>query len=231
MEDSAQVVSDITSAGITPSVLEFIDRDTLDCVLDYIQTDLVSKGGPILLIETNGQEKEQVHLEMEKIESICRKNNAKSISFAQTKEEKEELWKIRKSASASLLRASPTKINEDVCVPPSQLPNLVKGIKQLGEKYNIKISTFGHAGDGNLHVNVMTDRKNQAEMQRAEKAVDQLFDLTLKLNGTISGEHGIGITKLDFLGREIGESGIKLLKKIKRVFDPKGIINPGKIFN
>lgn len=231
MEDSAQVVSDITSSGITPSVLEFIDQDTLDCVLDYIQTELVLKGGPILLIETNGQEKEQVHLEMEKIESICRKNNAKSISFAQTKEEKEELWKIRKSASASLLRASPTKINEDVCVPPSQLPNLVKGIKQLGEKYNIKMSTFGHAGDGNLHVNVMTDRKNQAEMQRAEKAVDQLFDLTLKLNGTISGEHGIGITKLNFLGREIGESGIELLKKIKRVFDPEGIINPGKIFN
>jgi len=230
MEDSAQVVSDITSAGITPSILEFIDQDTLDCVLEYIQVDFVRKGGPILLIEINGQDKEQVHPEMEKIETICRKNNAKNISFAQTKEEKEKLWKIRKSASASLLRMAPTKVNEDICVPPSQLPNMVKGIKELGKKYNININTFGHAGDGNLHVNIMTDRRNKEEMERVEGAVDELFDLTLKLEGTLSGEHGIGTTKSKFLEREVGKSGIKLMQRIKKAFDPEGIINPGKIF-
>lgn len=231
MEDAAQVVADVTSAGIIPSVLEFIDKDTLDCVLDYIQVDFVQKGGPILLIEVDGQNKNEVHPEMEKIEQICRKNNAKRINFAQNKEEKEKLWKIRKSASASLLRKAPTKVNEDICVPPSQLPNMVRGIKELAKKYNININTFGHAGDGNLHVNIMTDRRKKEEMERVEKAVDELFDLTLKLDGTLSGEHGIGTTKLKFLEREVGKSGIRLMRNIKKAFDPKGLINPGKIFN
>ncbi|MGB2697233.1 MAG: FAD-linked oxidase C-terminal domain-containing protein [Candidatus Zixiibacteriota bacterium] len=231
MENAARVVSEITAAGIIPSTMEFIDTDTLDCVLEYMQTDLVSKGGPVLLIEVDGENKEKVHPEMEKIEKICQKNKVTSLKFADTKADKENLWKVRKSCSAALLRVAPTKVNEDVCVPPSQLPALVSGIKKLSEKYKIPIDTFGHAGDGNLHVNIMADRKNPEKMERAEKAVEELFDMTLKLGGTLSGEHGIGITKAKFLENEVGKTGIDVMKRVKKAFDPDAILNPGKIFS
>jgi len=229
MEDAAKVVADITASGITPSILEFIDGDTLACVLEYIQTDRVEKAEAVLLIETDG-EKDEAHKEAEKVIEICQRNNAKSLRFADTNEEKENLWKIRRSISASLLRIAPTKVNEDVCVPPSQLPELVKGIKKLAKDYNVQINTFGHAGDGNLHVNFMTDSRDQAKMHRVEQAVEKLFDLTISLGGTLSGEHGIGTTKSKFLEKEIGKPGIEFMKKIKQAFDPEGIINPGKIF-
>ncbi|MDH4223493.1 MAG: glycolate oxidase subunit GlcD, partial [candidate division Zixibacteria bacterium] len=145
-------------------------------------------------------------------------------------EEKENLWKIRRSVSASLLRIAPTKVNEDVCVPPSKLPELVSGIKKLAKEYNVQINTFGHAGDGNLHVNLMADIRDKEKMHRVEQAVDKLFDLTLSLGGTLSGEHGIGTTKSKYLEKEIGKTGIEFMKKIKEAFDPEGIINPGKIF-
>lgn len=229
MEDAAKVVADITVSGITPSILEFIDGDTLACVLEFIQTDQVEKAAAVLLIETDG-EKEQAHKEAEEIIKLCQKNNAKSLKFADTKEEKDNLWKIRRSVSASLLRHSPTKVNEDVAVPPSQLPELVRGIKKLSTDYNVQINTFGHAGDGNLHVNFMTDSRDKAKMHRVEQGVEKLFDLTLKLGGTLSGEHGIGTTKARFMEKEVGKSGIEFMKKVKRAFDPDGIINPGKIF-
>jgi len=229
MEDAAKVVADITASGITPSILEFIDGDTLACVLEFIQTDRVEKAAAVLLIETDG-EKEQAHKEAEEIIKICKKNNAKSLRFADTKEEKDDLWKIRRSVSASLLRLSPTKVNEDVAVPPSQLPELVRGIKKLSTDYNVQINTFGHAGDGNLHVNFMTDSRDKAKMHRVEQGVEKLFDLTLKLGGTLSGEHGIGTTKAKFMEKEVGKSGIEFMKKVKQAFDPDGIINPGKIF-
>ena len=229
MEDAAKVVADITASGITPSILEFIDGDTLTCVLEYIQTNQVEKAEAVLLIETDG-EKEQAHKEAEEIIKICQKNNAKSLKFADTKDEKDNLWKIRRSVSASLLRLAPTKVNEDVCVPPSQLPELVQGIKKLSKDYNVQINTFGHAGDGNLHVNFMTDSRDKEKMHRVEQAVEKLFDLTLKLGGTLSGEHGIGTTKAKFMEKEVGKSGIEFMKQVKRAFDPDGIINPGKIF-
>ena len=231
MEDAARVVSEITAAGIIPSTMEFIDTDTLDCVLDYMQTDMVSKGGTVLLIEIDGKDKEEVHPEMEKVEKICHKNKVSSLKFADTKADKEKLWKVRKSCSAALLRIAPTKVNEDVCVPPSQLPALVSGIKKLSEKHNIPIDTFGHAGDGNLHVNIMADRKDPEKMERAEKAAEELFDLTLELGGTLSGEHGIGITKSKFLENEVGKTGIEVMQRIKKAFDPDAILNPGKIFS
>lgn len=229
MEDAAQVVSDITAAGIIPSVLEFIDGDTLDCVLQYIKVDYIEKASAVLLIECEG-ETDEVQKDIERIKNICEKNKALSLKAAEKNEEKENLWKIRRSISASLLRLAPTKVNEDVCVPSSQLPNLVKGIKELASEYKVKINTFGHAGDGNLHVNFMCNKKNQEEMHRVEQAVEKLFDLTLKLGGTLSGEHGIGITKQRFLEKEVGKSGIALMKRLKSAFDPEGIINPGKIF-
>jgi glycolate oxidase len=231
MEDAAQVVSDITAAGIIPSTIEVIDTDTLDCVLEYMQTDLVPKGGTVLLIEIDGKNKEEVHPEMEKVEKICHKNRATSLKFAESKADRVLLWELRKSCSAALLRIAPTKVNEDVVVPPSKLPDLVSEIKRISQKYNIPIDTFGHAGDGNLHVNIMSDRKNPEKMERTEKAVEELFDATLKMEGTLSGEHGIGITKSKFLVNAVGKTGIEMMRRIKKAFDPDAIMNPGKIFS
>jgi glycolate oxidase len=230
MEDAAEVVATITASGIIPSVLEFIDGDTLACVLEYIKVDNIEKSEAVLLIEVDGDDKDEVQQEFEKVLKICKEKRAKSLQYAETKEEKEQLWKVRRSISASLLRIAPTKVNEDICVPASKLPAMVKHIQELSQKHQVRINTFGHAGDGNLHVTFMCDSRNQEQMEKVEKAVDELFDMTLKLGGTLSGEHGIGITKAKYLEQELGKSGVELTKKIKSAFDPDQIINPGKIF-
>lgn len=231
MEDAAEVVAEITASGIIPSVLEFIDGDTLACVLEYVKVDNIEKSEAVLLIEVDGNDKDEVKQEFEKVLKICKEKKAKNLQYAETKEEKEKLWKIRRSISASLLRIAPTKVNEDISVPASKLPAMVKYIQDLSQKHKVKINTFGHAGDGNLHVNFMCDSRNKEQMERVEKAVDELFDLTLKLGGTLSGEHGIGITKAKYLEQEVGKSGVELMRKIKSAFDPDQIINPGKIFS
>ena len=128
------------------------------------------------------------------------------------------------------MRIAPTKVNEDICVPASKLPAMIRYIQELSRKHQVGINTFGHAGDGNLHVTFMCDSRNKEQMERVEKAVDELFDMTLKLGGTLSGEHGIGITKAKYLEQELGKSGVELTKKIKSAFDPDQIVNPGKIF-
>jgi len=231
MEDAAEVVAAITASGVIPSVLEFIDGDTLECVLDYVKLDNIEKSEAVLLIEVDGNNKEEVDQEFEEVLKICKEKRAKGLQVAQTKEEKDNLWKVRRSISASLLKIAPTKVNEDICVPASQLPAMVKKIKEISKKHKVNINNFGHAGDGNLHVTFMCDSRNQEQMERVEKAVDELFEYTLKLGGTLSGEHGIGVTKAKYLEWEVGKEGIRMMKKIKSAFDPDNIINPGKIFS
>ncbi len=230
MEDAAEVVASITASGVIPSVLEFIDGDTLQCVMEYVKLDNIEKAKAVLLIEVDGNDKAELQEELEKILEICREKKAKSLEIAKTKEDKDKLWKVRRSISPSLLRIAPTKVNEDIAVPTSQLPYMVQEIKELAKKYRVNIYTFGHAGDGNLHVNFMCDSRNREQMERVEKAVDELFRRTLDLGGTLSGEHGIGVTKAKYLEWEVGKEGIELMKKIKSAFDPDQIINPGKMF-
>jgi len=230
MEDAAEVVAAITAAGVIPSVLEFIDGDTLECVLDYVKLEGIEKSEAVLLIEVDGNDPSEVDEEFEEVLQICKDNNSKSLQVAQAKEDSEILWKVRRSISASLLKIAPTKVNEDVCVPASQLPAMVKKIKEISEKHKVSINNFGHAGDGNLHVTFMCDSRNTEQMERVEKAVDELFEETLKLGGTLSGEHGIGVTKSKYLEWEVGKEGIELMRKVKSAFDPDNVINPGKIF-
>ncbi len=230
MEDAAEVVAAITAAGVIPSVLEFIDGDTLECVLDYVKLEGIEKSEAVLLIEVDGNDQAEVDQEFEEVLNICRGKNSKSLQVAQTTEEKDNLWEVRRSISASLLKIAPTKVNEDICVPASQLPAMIKKIKDISKKHQVSINTFGHAGDGNLHVTFMCDSRNTEQMERVEKAVDELFEQTLKLGGTLSGEHGIGVTKSKYLEWEVGKEGIRMMKKIKSAFDPDNIVNPGKIF-
>jgi glycolate oxidase len=230
MEDAARVVAAITAAGVIPSVLEFIDGDTLKCVLDYVKLEGVPKSEAVLLIEVDGKEEKAVEEEFAEVLKICKDNNSKTLQVAQTQEDKDKLWKVRRSISASLLKIAPTKVNEDICVPASKLPAMREKIKEISKKHQVRINNFGHAGDGNLHVTFMCDSRNTEQMERVEKAVDELFEHALKLGGTLSGEHGIGVTKSKYLEWEVGKEGIELMKKIKAAFDPDNLINPGKIF-
>jgi glycolate oxidase len=168
--------------------------------------------------------------QVDRIIGICRKAGASAIEAAQSDEERDRLWQARRSISPALGHIRPGKINEDVTVPRTKIPQLIRSIRQLAEKYDLPIVCFGHAGDGNIHTNIMLDRKNESERQRASKAVEELFEMVLGLGGTISGEHGIGIAKSPFIELEVGTGGLDAMRRIKQALDPLNIMNPGKMF-
>jgi len=152
------------------------------------------------------------------------------VVIAKDDVEREKLWTARRSALPALGRVKPTCILEDATVPRSKIPDMIKAINEISKKYNIMIGTFGHAGDGNLHPTIITDERNKEEMGRVEKAIDEIFKSALELNGTLTGEHGIGITKMKYLKDEFGETGVEAMKKVKHALDPNNIFNPGKLF-
>ena len=228
LNEAAEAVSKITFERIIPRSLEFMDKETIQAVEDYKSTGLPKDAEALLLIEEDGPAR-SVSENAEKIASICSSLGAK-VSIADDVFAKRRLWEARRAVSPALYRISPSKINEDIVVPRSKIPDMLRQLKDIGKKYNVKIVNFGHAGDGNIHVNIMTDRNNKDEYRRAEDAVKDVFEATLKLGGTISGEHGVGVTKARYLGMELSKENIELMKGIKKVFDPKGIMNPGKIF-
>jgi glycolate oxidase len=149
---------------------------------------------------------------------------------AQTPAESEDIWKVRRQVSPSLRKVNPDKFNEDICVPRSRVPEMIRAIEAIASKYEIPIVNFGHAGDGNIHVNVMIDSSVPGELEKAEKAIEDIFAETLKLGGTMSGEHGVGITKAPYIPMELDPAAVAYMKTIKRALDPNNILNPGKIF-
>jgi glycolate oxidase len=228
LEDASRAVIELSSQGVLPSVLEVMDDVTLRCVEEYLGRRSHAGAGAVLFVEVTGSEAELKALS-EKIVVTFNKLKKLSLEFATSQSERDRLWTLRRSVSPALSRVAPTKINEDVCVPRSRLPELVTGIEALASRYALKIYTFGHIGDGNLHVNIMTDARNKEEMERVYACADSLFEVTLSLGGTTSGEHGIGIAKSKYLPDERGPVGMGVLRKIKHVFDPAGILNPGKV--
>ena len=228
LKDAAKATAAIIRAKVVPSTLEIVDSVSMKCVEEYANVGL-PKAGALLLIEVDGNS-EAVRKEAEAVAGVCLDNGAIDFRTARDKNEVKDLWKARRAISASLFRAKPNKINEDIVVPRSRIPDLVEGIKDISEKYSVLIASFGHAGDGNIHVNVMYDKKDAAEAKGANDAVVEIFKLTLALGGTISGEHGVGTSKMKYLEMELGQQAIEGMKKIKAALDPKGILNPGKIF-
>ncbi|HEB71873.1 MAG TPA: FAD-binding protein [Nitrospirae bacterium] len=228
VNDSAMAVAAITKEGIIPRTLEFMDKNSVTAVEKYIGAGLPADAEALLLIETDGA-KELAEKEINMIKKICSQLNATQLRVARDEAERETLWKARRSLSQAISRISPTKINEDITVPRSKIPDLISKLSELADKVNLPIVNFGHAGDGNIHVNVMTDKNNKEEYARALGAVDEIFAICLALGGTISGEHGIGLEKARYLESEIGKAGIDLIKRVKIAFDPNDILNPGKI--
>lgn len=225
---ASETVSSIIANRIVPATLEFMDQFTIRTVEDFSKAGLPVEAAALLLIEVDGYPA-QVEDDAEKIESICRKTGATEIRVAKNSTERNKVWEARRSALSALAKMRPTTVLEDATVPRSKIPAMVKAIREISEKYKLTIGTFGHAGDGNLHPTILTDRRNEEEWKRVEEAVSEIFDRALQLGGTLSGEHGIGIAKSAYLKKEVGSATIAYSRKIKSALDPKNIFNPGKI--
>ncbi len=223
---SASIVTDILDTGILPSAMEFMDHASMNAVSSYLGADVFdTKAGSALLIEVDG-EQEETRRAIERIAAVC-KGRAVSMETAHGPDA-EKLWTARRAISPALTKIKPFKLNEDVVVPLSKLPDLVLGVEQIAVPLNLNYANFGHAGDGNIHVNILYDARDDDEYKRALTAVDRVFDLVIKLRGTISGEHGIGITKLNYITKELSPAAHGLMKGIKHLIDPNNIMNPGK---
>jgi len=227
---SARCVSNIIREKVIPTTIEFMDSLSVECVRDQVPFELSRAESTLLLIELDG-DPDQIDRDTRRIESLCRQMGSVEFRLARNKEEAQELWNARRNLSPSLQRLRPHKINQDVVVPRSRLADFVVTCSEIGRKHALPIPSFGHAGDGNIHVNIMYDADDKEETERAHQALQEVLRLTLDLRGTLSGEHGVGISKKPYIGMEITPTALELMRRIKKAFDPNGILNPGKIFD
>jgi len=227
--DAAGTVSLILRSGLAPTALEFMDHVTLACVKELLPFALPEKTSALLLMAVDGHPQD-VADRASRMAGFCREQGAQPVLRAQTPEEAEGLWRARKVISPALLKVKPHKVSEDVAVPLGAIPALIAGLQEISRRRGLIIPSYGHAGDGNIHVNVLFDRQVPGERDMVHPAVEDIFTLVRELNGTLSGEHGIGLTKAAYLGMELSAAAMALQRRIKKAFDPHNIMNPGKIF-
>jgi len=228
MEAASQTVAAIIAAHVVPATLEFMDRFTIQAVEASSHVGLPTDAAALLLIEVDGHPA-QVADEAAAVEKICRDHGAGAITVAADASQRDRVWAARRGALSSLAKLKPTLVLEDATVPRSKIPAMVNAIGEIAKKFRLDIGTFGHAGDGNLHPTILTDRRNEKEWQRVEQAIAAIFDQALALGGTLSGEHGTGLAKAAFLQSETGPGAIVYARRIKKAMDPHNILNPGKI--
>jgi glycolate oxidase len=233
IQDACAAVSEIFKAGITPSGMEFMERDAINYTLKHfpeISLEVKEEHQAHLLIEVDGFNEEVLLADCEKILEVVEQYEIDEVLFAESEAQKNELWSIRRKVGEAVKAFSIYK-EEDTVVPRYQLPDLILGVKQIGKKYNFKTVCYGHAGDGNLHINILKgDLSDDFWKHELNEAIREIFHLTISLGGTLSGEHGIGLVQKSFMNIPFEETELNLMKSIKKVFDPKGILNPGKIF-
>jgi glycolate oxidase len=230
MDAAAQCVSDIIAAQIIPCTLEFLDRTTIHCVEDYAKVGLPLDCEALLLMETDGHPA-AVADEAAQMESLARKAGALQVRVAKDDAEATKLASARRSAFSALARVAPTTILEDATVPRSKLAEMIRFVDAVARKHKLRIGTFGHMGDGNLHPTFLTDERNKEEMRRVHEAFEEIFDEAIRLGGTITGEHGVGLAKKDFLPKFAGNAQMRVMRELRRALDPNGILNPGKMFD
>ncbi len=223
---SVKAVQRMMESGVTPCAIEFIDRSSLESANAHQPDQKVPVADALLLVETDGYDEETVRDEIRILADVCRQGGATSVTESQSSQERDRLWDIRRSLNPAMFAQSRFKTNEDICVPLSEIPGMLEDAYTIGRKYNIPPLCFGHAGDGNIHFNFMSNQEHDPDVERA---TEELFQRAIERSGSISGEHGIGITKAPYLGYEMGERERELLRQIKQTFDPHQILNPGKI--
>jgi glycolate oxidase len=226
---AVQAVSEIVHNRIVPAALEFMDRLCIACVRPEMGLDIPAESNALLLIEVDGDQG-LIRREAKKVHEVCLKCGATRVKSAAGKKAAERLWEARKKVSPAVYSLRPDKVSEDIVVPRNRLADVVAFLERLGRKYNLPMPAYGHAGDGNIHVNILFDKKVPGEEEKVTAAVRELFQAVIEMRGSLSGEHGVGLTKAPFLGMELSPPAIALMARLKKAFDPKGILNPGKIF-
>lgn len=234
LDEACKAVSEIFRAGFTPSALELMERDALDWVSRYVESNVVKIADDIqahLLIEVDGNDLDVLMKEMEQIAEHVSQFDIDEILFADSAAQKQELWKLRRKINEAVTSNAISK-EQDTVVPRAELPQLVRGVKDIGKKYNFRSVCYGHAGDGNLHIRFIKDDMTDEQWhgEHIKNAIRELFTLCHKLNGTISGEHGIGLVQQSFMNIVFSEKALELQRQIKKTFDPNMILNPGKMF-
>ncbi|GAC1313304.1 MAG: hypothetical protein NVSMB2_01000 [Chloroflexota bacterium] len=227
---ASQAVSKIMASGILPATLELMDGTTINVVEDFLHAGLPREAQALLLLEQDGPDASTAGADVERMAEACRSLGATRVDVATTAAERDTLWAARRAVSAALGRLRPNKLGEDVVVPKSEIPAMIAEVRQIAERYSLPIPVFGHAGDGNLHPNILFDLRDAAEVERVEFAARDIFRAAIRLGGTLSGEHGVGTLKREFLGEAHGSLAVSLARRIKVAFDPDGLLNPGKVF-
>jgi len=227
--DAAKASNAVLSSGVGPSVLEFMDGYCINTVREYAQVEIPGDTGALLIVELDGDE-DYISAGEKKLNDVLNEQNPIELKYAKTAEDRASLWKLRESLSPAIARIAPLKFNEDICVPISLIPDICAFVAKLARKRVLKVVTFGHSGDGNIHVNFMTHREYPGEVAMVQRSIKELFREVVRIGGTLSGEHGIGISKRAYIGLALDRKTIDFEKKVKKALDPDEILNPGKIF-
>jgi glycolate oxidase len=229
LDDASRTVNAVLSAGIVPATLELMDETAIACIEEAMDLGLPLDVEAMLIIETDGSDEAAVVREIEAAARICRENGARELRVARDEAERITLWKARRSVSPSLARKAPNKLGEDITVPRSAIPEAVRRIKAISAEYGLPVVIFGHAGDGNLHPNILFDRRDPEQWEKVQQIVGEVFEVALDLGGTLSGEHGVGTFKLPYMEQAIAPASIDVQRRLKRALDPQNILNPGKV--
>ena len=230
LDNASRAVNAVLAEGIVPASLELMDQTAIVCIEEAMRLGLTTDVEASLIIETDGADEQTVTREAEIAGRICRENGARSVKVAKTEEERAGLWKARRSISPSLARKAPNKLGEDITVPRSAIPEVVKRLREISREFGLPIVIFGHAGDGNLHPNILFDKRMPEQWEKVEKMAREIFRAALSVGGTLSGEHGVGVLKRPYFEQALGAASVAAQRRIKEALDPLNILNPGKMF-
>ena len=228
---ACESVSAILAAGIVPATLELMDQTAIRCVEEAFHLGLATDLEAMLILEADGSDEGAVVREIEATAGICREHAARAVRLAQTAAEQNSLWEARRSVAPSLARRAPNKLGEDITVPRSAIPEIVRQLRDISQRHGLPIVIFGHAGDGNLHPNILFDRRQPEQWATMERMVGEIFAASLALGGSLSGEHGVGLLKKPYLEQALGPVSIDVQRRIKHALDPDNLLNPGKLFD
>jgi len=230
LSNASQAVNAILSEGIVPATLELVDQTAIVCIEEAMHLGLSTDVQASLIIETDGSDEQTVVREIEATGRICKDSGARSVKVAKSEEERNGLWKARRSVGSSLARKAPNKLGEDITVPRSAIPEIVERLRAISAKHGLPIAIFGHAGDGNLHPNILFDKRNPEQWAKVKLMMGEVFEAALSVGGTLSGEHGVGVLKRPYFEQALGPVSIDVQRRIKQALDPLNILNPGKMF-